>query len=194
MSKFDFNNFFDSELFNGTKLDPIEKVTPPKAPLLWTPEQLISIDDLIRLDSDDNSCERSIESFGDLIQVNQPLSNPPTPTAVPKPQIITKQMTASEILSKLREFQKPQKQEAQSLNSLQRQISRRVTNNQAALRCRQKHKNLIIKRRTMIEIFERDNPQLKRKLNSLETSLASLRRKLAFYECLVKKKSSHVSC
>ena len=53
MSKFDFNNFFDSELFNGTKLDSIEKVTPPKAPLLWTPEQLISIDDLIRLDSDD---------------------------------------------------------------------------------------------------------------------------------------------
>ena len=190
MSKFDFNNFFDSELFNGTKLDSIEKVTPPKAPLLWTPEQLISIDDLIRLDSDDNSCERSIESFGDLIQVNQPLSNPPTPTPIPQPQIITKQMTASEILSKLREFQKPQKQEAQrSLNSLQRQILRRVTNNQAALRCRQKHKNLIIKRRTMIEIFERDNPQLKQKLNSLETSLVSLRRKLAFYECLVKKKN-----
>ena len=185
MSNFDFPNFFDSELFNGTKLESIEKVTLPQAPLLWTPDQLISIDDLIRMDSDD-SCERSIESFGDLIQVNQSSPTPPTPTPTPQPQVITKQMTAQEILSKLREYQKPQKQEAPSLNRLQRQNSRRITNNQAALRCRQKHKNRIIKSRTMIEMYERDNPQLKQKLNLLEANLASLRRKLLVYEQLVK--------
>ena len=187
---YDFQNYFDSELCaTKTKLcEPTrEKCPMAPGPKLWEPQQLISIDDLIR-SAGGQDVAQSVESFNDLLQFE------------PKKQweqeqqngvTVTKEMTAAEVLRKLIEYQQLPQQPSRPVTPTQQPSSssnktrRRAVNNQAALRCRLKRKNRMSSNMQLIKQYEEENPKLKQKLRLLEEQRNAFSRKLAVFERLI---------
>ena len=172
-------------LFGDEKIADRGPVWQTSQKPFWEPEQLISIDDLLRsadlpeLDKiSDNLPEIGVQEFDDLIHFE-------TEQKIKKePEVVTREMTASEIISRLFELQGVKVPENSEPEVSDQKLRRRLVNNQAALRCRQKRKQKLSESLKRIEKFESENPQLKKRLSDLTFELASLKRKLSVYRSL----------
>ena len=167
-------------LFGDEKISDRGPVWQTSQKPFWEPEQLISIDDLLRSADlsdlvSDNLPEIGVQEFDDLIHFE-------TEKKVKKePEVVTREMTASEIISRLFELQGVKVPEP---DVSEQKLRRRLVNNQAALRCRLKRKQKLSESMKRIEKFESENPQLKKRLSDLTFELASLKRKLSVYRSL----------
>ena len=170
-------------LFGAEKMADRAPVWQTSQKPFWEPEQLISIDDLLR-SAEFNEISEKLPDIGEIQEFDDLIHFDTEKKVKEEPEVVTREMTAAEIISRLFELQGVKVRQNVEPEISEQKIRRRLVNNQAALRCRLKRKQKLSESMKRIEIFESENPQLKKRLSDLNFELASLKRKLSVYRSL----------